>query len=310
MNDRVAHNKLNTKYIQQFASSIGVEFLDEYVGSSHHHQWRCLKHNKICKHTYDKIRTSKRLKCCATQNRQQQTLPEAIQFAKQHNMSFNMDEYQGTQHRINWTCNIHKKINMASFHALSRTKGNMLHCCIKQQSNDKLKFEYAETILPLLRTHQYTLVGEYTGMRHKHQFICNKHNKTKTSRPVLLRDGGILRCCAGERNSGANHSNFNPNISNTQRTQSRLSYANVDWSKRVRTRDNYACVICNHNQKCIAHHLNSYMAHPEQRYDTSNGVTLCRSCHTTFHRQYGVKCTTAIQFNKFYHLCALGKMKV
>jgi len=55
------------------------------------------------------------------------------------------------------------------------------------------------------------------------------------------------------------------------------------------------CVVCNSIQGRQAHHKNSASYFPEQRFDVSNGVCLCSSCHTKFHtdykRSFRQKCT-------------------
>ena len=52
----------------------------------------------------------------------------------------------------------------------------------------------------------------------------------------------------------------------------------------------YVCEKCGKKRKTTrvlhAHHIFSWNKFPKQRYDSENGVVLCKYCHDTFHRQY------------------------
>lgn len=58
----------------------------------------------------------------------------------------------------------------------------------------------------------------------------------------------------------------------------------AEWRKSVFERDNYTCVNCGSNG-CVlnAHHIMRFSDFPELRFDTSNGLTLCRTCHIKEH---------------------------
>lgn len=50
------------------------------------------------------------------------------------------------------------------------------------------------------------------------------------------------------------------------------------WSREVRTRDGYACVICNSPIRTNAHHLIP-REHKLYKYSYDNGITLCIKHH-------------------------------
>lgn len=61
------------------------------------------------------------------------------------------------------------------------------------------------------------------------------------------------------------------------------------WRTSVYERDNYTCQMCNaRGCRLNAHHIKSYARFPSLRYDVSNGVTLCESCHKFVHSRKGV----------------------
>lgn len=102
---------------------------------------------------------------------------------------------------------------------------------------------------------------------------------------------------------GKNNPNWNPNLTNEDRENSRIRNHNPKhkiWHKKVFTRDDYTCQCCKQRGgKLAAHHIYSFHSHKHLRYVTSNGVTLCVKCHRKFHKEYGIKNNTRKQFNKF-----------
>jgi len=57
-----------------------------------------------------------------------------------------------------------------------------------------------------------------------------------------------------------------------------------EWKTEVMRRDHCLCQMprC-HRRAHDAHHIKTKGAHPELRYDVSNGIALCRECHTKVH---------------------------
>lgn len=72
------------------------------------------------------------------------------------------------------------------------------------------------------------------------------------------------------------------------------------WRKAVYEKDSYTCQNCGkHGGDLNAHHLSAYDADPEHRFDVSNGVTLCPTCHTAFHSVFGFGGNTPEQFEQW-----------
>ena len=57
------------------------------------------------------------------------------------------------------------------------------------------------------------------------------------------------------------------------------AYAN--FRKAVRKRDGNKCLFpgCKSKSRLEVHHIKKWSNHPSMRYDTTNGITLCRNCH-------------------------------
>lgn len=54
-----------------------------------------------------------------------------------------------------------------------------------------------------------------------------------------------------------------------------------EWRSAVYERDNYTCQMCGKksNGDIQAHHISTWYEAPELRFEVSNGITLCESCH-------------------------------
>lgn len=107
-----------------------------------------------------------------------------------------------------------------------------------------------------------------------------------------------------ENRRGKKHYNYNPNITEEERVSNRYEINGNDrreWRKEVFQKDDYTCVHCKVKGGMLnAHHLNGYSWYKEGRYDVSNGVTLCKSCHIDFHSKYGYGDNTKEQFEEYY----------
>jgi hypothetical protein len=58
----------------------------------------------------------------------------------------------------------------------------------------------------------------------------------------------------------------------------------IAWRTAVFERDNYTCQVCGgRGIRLEAHHLKPWFSALALRFDTDNGVTLCRACHRARH---------------------------
>ncbi len=55
------------------------------------------------------------------------------------------------------------------------------------------------------------------------------------------------------------------------------------WSAFVQARDGHRCVDCRRSRHLAAHHVCRKSFLPEARFQTGNGITLCRDCHREVH---------------------------
>jgi rRNA maturation protein Nop10 len=57
----------------------------------------------------------------------------------------------------------------------------------------------------------------------------------------------------------------------------------VRWRKQVLERDGHKCTKCGSEENLHAHHIKPFAKYEKQRFKLSNGLTLCKDCHTKVH---------------------------
>ncbi|MFY9225282.1 MAG: HNH endonuclease [Blastocatellia bacterium] len=70
-----------------------------------------------------------------------------------------------------------------------------------------------------------------------------------------------------------------------ERRGQRFSTEYKQWRYDVFIRDNFTCQTCGDDRggNLVAHHIKPFADYPELRFDVSNGITLCETCHDSVH---------------------------
>ena len=90
----------------------------------------------------------------------------------------------------------------------------------------------------------------------------------------------------GKNHMGSNHWNWKGGTGRINRQTPEYN----QWRVLVYKRDSYTCQECGHKHiDIVAHHIKSFSEFEDLRFKTSNGQTLCRSCHKKIHRDIGLK---------------------
>lgn len=58
------------------------------------------------------------------------------------------------------------------------------------------------------------------------------------------------------------------------------------WSYFIRVRDNGRCAVCHSRREIVAHHIVRKSFLIEARFQTGNGITLCKGCHRQPHEVF------------------------
>lgn len=81
--------------------------------------------------------------------------------------------------------------------------------------------------------------------------------------------------------------------------KSRNSSSYQEWRLQVYEQDNYTCIKCSsRGGELAAHHIESWNDNKELRFELSNGITMCKTCHKDFHSLFGYN-TTVEDLNKY-----------
>jgi hypothetical protein len=58
------------------------------------------------------------------------------------------------------------------------------------------------------------------------------------------------------------------------------------WSRFIRVRDGNRCIVCRSRKELFAHHIVRKSFLVEARFQTGNGITLCKGCHRQPHEAF------------------------
>ncbi|MFA6355389.1 MAG: NUMOD3 domain-containing DNA-binding protein [Candidatus Paceibacterota bacterium] len=138
-----------------------------------------------------------------------------------------------------------------------------------------------ETIEKLRKIHLGKKLSEETKQKISKILTGRKLSKEHLRKisKTQFKKGVIPKTCFKKgdiRISGENNSQWKGGI--TRNKHGNTEYK--QWRSNVFTRDNWTCQTCQARGCYLeAHHIKSFSRYPELRYEISNGVTLCLSCH-------------------------------
>jgi hypothetical protein len=174
------------------------------------------------------------------------------------------------------------KINYSNFKS-----GRRCNKCRYRKIAEKKRHSYEDVKKYFANQGCKLLSKDYKNNKTPLEYVCICGRKS-TVRFDNFKTGARCRDCYVEKVSGDGSYMFNPNLTPEQREVGRNFKELRDWRKAVFERDQYTCTKCGKKGGYLnAHHLLAYDTFPDWRENVYNGVTLCRECHTTFHRTYG-----------------------
>jgi hypothetical protein len=222
------------------------------------------------------------------------TLEEIRNIFKERGFKLLSTEYINAHTKIEYECpKGHKNFNTYNSFRLA---GGCAECSGKK----KITYEY---IKEFFEKENYSLLSnkdECNGTKIKVQYKCPNGHIHFMKPDHFIHSKRRCPTCAIERNSGENHYNYNPNLTDEERIEGRSNKKNEIWRKAVYKRDNYICKKCNIKHKTLnAHHIDNYSSNKKERFNLKNGITLCSDCHNMFHQIYGKENNTIVQLNEY-----------
>ena len=84
------------------------------------------------------------------------------------------------------------------------------------------------------------------------------------------------------------------------RNDSHLAKHFMKLKNNVLDKDGYLCQCCGLGEDLQIHHIMPVNLYPEQAFDVSNSITLCKTCHKEYHSRHGYKEDCNLQsYNEF-----------
>ena len=129
--------------------------------------------------------------------------------------------------------------------------------------------KHSEKTIQLIKEKLKGLPPSHLG--HKHTLESRK----KMSETKRLRGSAV---------SGPAHHSFKDGKLQ-ERRDARFSKDYKRWRYDVFMRDSFTCQKCGDSRggNLVAHHIKPFSEYPELRFEVSNGLTVCETCHEKIH---------------------------
>jgi hypothetical protein len=178
------------------------------------------------------------------------------------------------------------------FHSYNNTR---IYCSLDCAVSPSRKPPKPPSIPIIPKSHPCANCGKETGSRHrKYCSVCNSQkeaSKKSNKTCVVCGNSFVSHCsktcskeCNGEWRADIQRGDKSHRWQGGRTTASliiRGSNSYAYWRKSVFSRDGYICAVCGEKGgRLVAHHIKKFSDHPELRMKKSNGITLCKKCHT------------------------------
>lgn len=224
------------------------------------------------------------------------TYEEVVKIFKDEGCELLSEEYINSTIKLKYKCkcNLLSEILLFNFIRGSRCK----KCGYgRLGENQTLLFQYVKKYFESYGC--ILLSVKYINAHAKLGYICSCGNKSEITFNSFKNGHRCIKCGI-EKNSGKNHYNYNPNLTDQDRRIGRKFAGYDKWRTQVLKKDDYTCQKCDAKKyKLNAHHIEGYAENKELRIVVSNGIAFCENCHLKFHKKYGKKNNNLSQLDEF-----------
>lgn len=161
-----------------------------------------------------------------------------------------------------------------------------------------------------------SLFKNLQGQRFGRLIVLSQNGKTKAGRikwlcqcscgkQTTIPSGDLLTghtkscsCLQKEKTrqrAGPKSPSWNPLLTVEDREKYRFGIDQI--RNQVFLRDGYLCILCKkHGKSLNAHHMEPWSKNPTLRFDPDNMVTLCKSCHQSYHHEFSARRANSTNF--------------
>lgn len=114
--------------------------------------------------------------------------------------------------------------------------------------------------------------------------------------------------CGIEKRSGENSYRWKGGTT-SEYDKIRKSKKYITWRNLTFKRDDFTCQCCNDSKggNLHAHHILNFSEFEDLRFEVSNAITICNSCHNpsivgSFHHKYGTRNNTLEQLQEYFNM--------
>lgn len=212
-----------------------------------------------------------------------------------------------------WKCE--NKIHNDFYRRIDNSKTYNYRCpiCAKEKSITNAKNNKMNSLISLIGKRFGHLV--VTGVDYKktkesargYLFCdCDCGDRNYSVEVFHLKNGSIQNChkCHVKKLSGENNYNWKGGTNNPL-TKLRGTFNYRIWKNNVLDRCNHTCQCCGDNNGSLdAHHILDFASYENERFNTLNGIALCKDCHSIsrkggLHNIYGSRNTTPEQLEEY-----------
>jgi hypothetical protein len=291
--------KLTYEYVKEQFEINDCELLEtEYINTNTKMKYRCNCGN-VSYIKYNHFKHGHRCRKCGTANMVELcklNYDYVYQYFLDHNCILLEKEYINSNTKMKYICECGNESTITWGHF---SQGKRCSKCglYRRSSKQKLPYDYVYNYFKEQGCE--LLENTYTDNHTKMKYRCNC-GRIDYINFNNFKEGKRCRNCFVIQFSGSNHPNWNPNLTDEERSKKRKNHENYVWRNEIFKRDNYTCQVCGkHGNKLRSHHLDGYHWCIDKRFDLDNGITLCKDCHNLFHKQFGYKNNTKDQFLMF-----------
>jgi hypothetical protein len=210
-------------------------------------------------------------------------------------------EYKTVESKLRYVCSCGNESTVR----FGNFKFNNARCkkCGDKRAHEKQKIPYS-VVYGYFQEHGCTLIStEYINNQSSLEFICSCGRLAHTTFDSFKDTRNNQRCnaCGYDATRGNKSHFWNPLLTDEDRFGNRNHPDYAPWRRSIYMRDNYTCQCCGDNKggNLNAHHLDGWNWCKERRFDVSNGITLCDTCHNKFHNIFGYGENREIQFKEW-----------